>query len=101
MTCIVLYFAFYNVFTMHRLGINRKLIILLYVTCIMREVFGCIVVLMFAIRSSIEIVLDDQLNRWLTTVFDFFDAGVQVTCLLTIYHLATSMQLVQDLITEE
>ena len=71
---------------------KRVLIVLLYITCALREVLSATVIFTYAYHHKIDLVLHAQVTRWLTSAFSLSDTGLIVTVILTNFQLATSMQ---------
>ena len=101
MTSIILSIACHNIYNMYKLGMKRTLIILLYITCISRELLSAAMIFVYAYYHRIDLALEYPLSRWLTSVFDFMDIGLIVTVILTNLQLATSMQSIRGFTTEE
>ena len=92
MTSIILSIAFCNVRYMLKHEMKRILIVLLYITCALREVLSAVVILKYAYDKRIDLLLQVTQTRWLTSAFSLADAGLIVTVILTNFQLATSMQ---------
>ena len=90
-----------NNLNMYKLRMKRTLIILLYITCISRELLSAAMIFVYAYYHRIDLALEYPLSRWLTSVFDFMDIGLIVTVILTNLQLATSMQSIRGFTTEE
>ena len=86
---------------MFKLGIKRVLIILLYITCALRELLSAAVILIYVVIQNIDLQLTHQVTRSITAAFSLADSGLIVTVILTNFHLATSMQTIRNLITSE
>ena len=83
MTSVILGNAICNIINMFKLGMKRVLIVLLYITCISREVLSAAVIFMYAFDRNIDLALHNQVTRYLTSAFSFADTGLIVTVILT------------------
>ena len=92
MTSVILSIAFCNVRSMLKNEMKRVLIVLLYITCALREVLSAAVIFKYAYDQRIDLLLHVQVTRWLTSAFSLADTGLIVTVILTNFQLATSMQ---------
>ena len=85
-TVIVLIFGIRNIVWMHKLGISRTLIILLYIAIVCREIIALSEIFILAKYHYIDYALTDGTNLFiLGTAMRFFSTSLDVTIILTNY----------------
>ena len=96
-TTIVIILAVRNIISIYRLGIKKSLILLLYITCICREISNLVQLAVFCKHLYME---RGNTNPY-SAVSSIFNNGLVIVLILTNYSLHNSMKLICGEISSE
>ena len=85
---VVLCFAFCNLWYMYKLRIKKKLILLLYTFCILKEISTAVWFVAYDKKLTNQY---GTVSFYTWTISSFFDLSTLTIVILTNYHLATSI----------